>query len=320
MSRQKPISWSERKSKLKNRFLLPLAAFEWANEWAAYWLSRWAFVDVLDYVSKFAILVAVIGFFAGMSERRAEKHYLAWQVVNSAQGKGGSGGRMDALEALGADRVPLTDIDLSNADLLGIILREEALGGADLRGANLHHADLSGTYLARADLRWNPIRNRNTVLWNADLHWVTLDEACLQKTVLGCANLQYAKARNADFSDAWLGGADLRGADLRGSDLSRANLSGADLTGAVVTQAQLDSACLDDSSKLDASFVRRPSDQNCRVALSGVSALLAAGCKRPGDMVPLPFVVRIKKAIGSDSGIEELPKFRATSSDCEVHN
>jgi hypothetical protein len=182
-----------------------LAAFEWANEWAAYWLSRWAFVDVLDYVSKFAILVAVIGFFAGMSERRAEKHYLAWQMVNSAQGKGGNGGRMDALEALGADKVPLTDIDLSNADLLGTVLREEALGGADLRGANLHHADLSGTYLARADLRWNPIRDRNTVLWNAVLHWVTLDEACLQKTVLGCANLEYAKARNEDFSDAWLG-------------------------------------------------------------------------------------------------------------------
>jgi hypothetical protein len=56
-----------------------------------------------------------------------QKHYQAWQVINSAQGKGGSGGRIDALEELHRDAVPLVGVDVSDAFLQGV----------DLNGANL---------------------------------------------------------------------------------------------------------------------------------------------------------------------------------------
>jgi len=50
-----------------------------------------------------------------------QKHYQAWQVINSAQAKGGSGGRIDALEELHPTVVPRL-VDVSDAFLQGLIL------------------------------------------------------------------------------------------------------------------------------------------------------------------------------------------------------
>lgn len=63
-------------------------------------LGRWAFLDVLGHTGRFAILVAVISYIWGIEGRQKERHYQAWQVINAAQGKPGSGGRIDALKDL----------------------------------------------------------------------------------------------------------------------------------------------------------------------------------------------------------------------------
>ena len=127
-TRQRPEDWSQRKRSVECAWLLPFEIFEWLNEWCAYVLSRWAFVEVLEYASRFALVVAVVGFFLGRTERLKQKHYLAWQVINSAQAKGGSGGRFDALEDLASDGVSLAGLNLdggatqrdgSKADLVG---------------------------------------------------------------------------------------------------------------------------------------------------------------------------------------------------------
>jgi hypothetical protein len=62
-------------------------------------------------------LLAVVSYFSESKDRIKQKHYQAWQVINSAQGKGGSGGRIDALEELHADGVPLVGIDVNGAFL-----------------------------------------------------------------------------------------------------------------------------------------------------------------------------------------------------------
>ena len=54
-------------------------------------------------------------------DRIKQKHYQAWQVINSAQGKGGSSGRIDALEELHQDGVLLVGVDVSDAFLQGSI-------------------------------------------------------------------------------------------------------------------------------------------------------------------------------------------------------
>ena len=68
-----------------------------------------------------------------------QKHYQAWQVINSAQGKGGSGGRIDALEELHRDPVPLVGVDVNDAFLQGV-----ELNGANLLRANFRSADIRG--------------------------------------------------------------------------------------------------------------------------------------------------------------------------------
>ena len=41
---------------------IPLRIIEWACEWIAYILGKWAFVEILEYLGRFSILVAVVIF------------------------------------------------------------------------------------------------------------------------------------------------------------------------------------------------------------------------------------------------------------------
>src|SRR5581483_10802597 len=103
--RPRPAPWPLRRSHLRRRWLLPLVAFDWAWEWVAFVLSRWSFLEVLEYLGSFSVLVAVVFYFSESNDRIMQRHYQAWQVINTAQGKGGSGGRIEALQELNADRL-----------------------------------------------------------------------------------------------------------------------------------------------------------------------------------------------------------------------
>ena len=138
----------------------------------------WAFAIsvVADLIKIAEVLVVLWGarqLWLGRGERKAAEaaaaelarkaaNYQAWQVVNTAQGKGGSGGRVDALQDLARNGVSLAGVRLDDAWLEGIrldgaslpraSLRHAMLQGASLRGANLQGADLSGADLTGADL------------------------------------------------------------------------------------------------------------------------------------------------------------------------
>src|SRR5579862_4772832 len=101
--RQKPLTWKEHKAQVKTRWAIPFHAAEWTFEWTAYGLSRWAFLEVLEYMGIFSVLIALVFYFAVSGDRKKQKHYQAWQVINTAQGKGGSGGRIEALHELKSD-------------------------------------------------------------------------------------------------------------------------------------------------------------------------------------------------------------------------
>src|ERR1700741_4710735 len=76
-----------------------------------------------------------IFYFSESGNRIKQKHYQAWQVINTAQGKGGSGGRIEALEELNADGVPLVGVDVSSAFLQGLTLERANLLRADFSSA-----------------------------------------------------------------------------------------------------------------------------------------------------------------------------------------
>ena len=158
-NRHKPANWREHLHNAPARWALPFHALEWVFQWTAYFLSRWALLEVLEYLGSLSVLVAVIFYYAESGDRRKQKHYQAWQVINTAQGKGGSGGRIEALTELNEDRVPLVGVDVSGAFLMGVRLikaglsrsnfetadlREAILRSSDFRFANLHSANLRG--------------------------------------------------------------------------------------------------------------------------------------------------------------------------------
>ncbi|HEV8197949.1 MAG TPA: pentapeptide repeat-containing protein [Gemmatimonadales bacterium] len=161
----------------------------------AFWLQQsWASAELL------ALLFAAYQLWARRSERRRAEaesaalalkaaNYQAWAVVNSAQGKGGSGGRIDALQDLNANAISLAGVRLDGAWLEGIVLSGARLSFASLREANLKGANLQGANLEGADLT------------GANLTGANLSEALLKEV---------------NLTGALLGAADMRGADLAG--------------------------------------------------------------------------------------------------------
>ncbi len=218
--RERPKSWREHRRHAPG-WLAPLYAVDWLCAWMAHLLSRWVFLEVLEYLGTFSILIAVIFYFAESGDRIKQKHYQAWQVINTAQSRGGSGGRIEALEELNADRVPLVGVDLSDAFLQGIVLNKAELprgnfSSADLRGSSLQSANLTQVSFDNANLRGASLRNSNLTF--AGLQDADLFGADLSGTNLEGAHLDRADLRCADFKGAkWQRIASMRAANLFGA-------------------------------------------------------------------------------------------------------
>ena len=200
--RKRPPNWSNLFIHVKRGWMVPFVVFEWVTQWVAFFLSNWSFLEVLEYLGSFSVLVAVIFYFSESGNRIKQRHYQAWQVINTAQGKGGSGGRIDALQELNADKVPLVGVDVSSAFLQGLrleranLLRSD-LSAADLRGSDLKSADFTSANLRSANFRGSDLEN--------------------------------AFFQDADMTDIDLSGSNLFGANLGDADIGEADLSNADL-------------------------------------------------------------------------------------------
>jgi uncharacterized protein YjbI with pentapeptide repeats len=196
-------------------------AVEWLCEWIAYLLSNWTFLQILDYVRGFGVIVIVVFYFYDSGNRVKQRHYQAWQVINTAQGKGGNGGRIEALEELNEDRVSLVGVDVSGAFLQGLHLEKGDLARAILNAADVRNAIVVSSDLRDADLRSANFREcdcartsfRGAMLdeadfWGADLSAVDLTEASLVNTDLRNTNLLGIK---------WKGIKTLKMADIAGA-------------------------------------------------------------------------------------------------------
>ena len=175
---------------------------DWAWEWVAHFLSHWAFLEALEYLSSFGVLVAVIFYFAESGERTRQRHLQMWQVMNTAQGKGGSGGRIEALQELNEDHVALVGVDVSGAFLRGVKLRK-----AELLRANFSAADA-----------------RDSVFTGADFSFAEMQSGNFRN-----GNFEQALLRDVDAADGDFSGANFAGADFSGADFSNADLRYTDL-------------------------------------------------------------------------------------------
>jgi hypothetical protein len=204
--REKPAGWKEwRSMRVHHRWAMPFAVVDYGLEWAAYALSNWTFLEVLDYLGRLGVLVAVIFYFAGSRDRLKLRHYQAWQVVDLAEGKGGNGGRIEALEELNRDGVSLVGVNLASAFLMGVRLPKAKLARANFEAADARIADLTGANVSDASLR------------GANFRGARLEGASFVGSVLNDADFTGAELKNADLTGASLENADLRDADWQGA-------------------------------------------------------------------------------------------------------
>jgi pentapeptide repeat protein len=198
----------------------PFWLLEWSFEWLSYGLSRWAFLEVLEYLGSFGVLVAVIFYFSESGDRLKQKHYQAWQVINTAQGKGGNGGRVEALEELNSDGISLIGVDVAGAFLQGIRLQKARLARANFASVDARNSDFRGTDFSNANLESGNFRDSD------------LSETDLSGGQLKDADLSGTRMAAADLSGATLDDADLHNADLQGirwrqiRSIRKANLFG----------------------------------------------------------------------------------------------
>ena len=218
LRQRRPEPWSEFTKGLKHKWAEPFLAIEWLLQWCAYLLSNWTFLHVVDYLRSFGIIVAVAFYFSESGDRLKQKHYQAWQVINTAQGKGGNGGRMDALQELNEDRVPLVGVDVSGAFLQGLHLEKANLARANLSAADVRSAVLPAIDFSDANLRSANFRDSNCR--GASFRGATLDDA----------DFSAADLSNTDLDGATLVNTDLHHADVRGIDWRHiANIKGANI-------------------------------------------------------------------------------------------
>lgn len=167
------------------------------------WKAKFWLLEVLGWFAAVVVIpVGVVSWILEAGDRTKERHYRAWELINSARGSTGDGGRRDALQDLVEDNVSLTAAPLADAYLVGVQLPGAILTKADMSRADLTDADLSGGRLM---------------------------DAKLIKADLTTANLSGAKLWEADMSGAVLYGTNLTNTDLRGADLTSAMLSGTDV-------------------------------------------------------------------------------------------
>jgi Pentapeptide repeats (8 copies) len=217
---ERPKTWHDRKADVRRRWALAFIFIDWSFEWAAFFLSNWKFLEMLEYVGSLSVLVAVLFYFSESGDRAKQKHYQAWQVINTAQGKGGSGGRIEALQELNADHVALVGVDVSGAFLQGIRLSGAKLlrsnfSATDSRGGDFRYADFTDANLSSANFR-------ESTFYKASLQGAQLNDADLFGADLTEANLARANLANADLRDAnlsnihWREIANLKMANING--------------------------------------------------------------------------------------------------------
>ena len=165
---------------------------------AMQWLALLA--NAVNVTEGLAFIFGAYQFWMGRRERNAadveaarraiiDSNYQAWQVINSAQGKGGSGGRIEGLAALLRNGVSLAGICLDDAWLEGIELPKATLTRASLQRTNFARANLAEANLEGANFH------------GADLLAANLSGASLKKANLTGVRLSAANLEGADLTD-----------------------------------------------------------------------------------------------------------------------
>jgi uncharacterized protein YjbI with pentapeptide repeats len=242
-------------------------------EWLTFWLRRWALFELLGFVAGLSVLASAVTYINSREDARKQKHYQAWQVINSAAGHRSSGGRIDALQDLVEDDVSLTSIDLSRAWLQGVRIPNANLRHAILDSTDFTHADLRSALLRQASLRGAVFDSANlskvdfsySSLEGVRFHGASLNRALFIRTG-GTAMMGFASYDSAQFSDSGFSGSNFVRSTFRGARfgsvgfshayMAQTNFEGASGGGTMFVESDLTAANFQDVDFLDVNFAR----------------------------------------------------------------
>ncbi len=209
--------------------------------------ESWLFCQIresvlLGVVEDFSILVAVWLFFLEAPERDKKAHYEAWKTIDSAHGLRNSYARLQALQDLNSDRVPLRGLTAPEADLRGINLEGADLSNAYLSGADLSNANLSNANLSHANLVETKLTNanlNNSQLTGSDISYADLIEANLQEVDFVGANIVGTNFVRANLAQAYFGDVNFNECLLTDTNLHKTKFFGVEnLTAKQIKEAK----------------------------------------------------------------------------------
>lgn len=228
-----------------------VARFSRLVDAAFFWLAR---------IATLPVLFGAVSYLLTADDRRRQLEYSAWQVINTASGKSGSGGRYEALRQLEKAGLRLSGANLTAWVDSGVQLRMARLSNARLDSATLVSGSLWGANLTGAFLRGAKLVGMD--LRHAGLEYATLDGVALFSVRLDTADLWQASLRGGfldprtTVEQADLALADLRNVTFLGSSLNRVyRMTGANVCGAQPShmfQAAIDSlgaVCIEDDGE-----------------------------------------------------------------------
>ncbi len=154
-----------------------------------YFLANFAVLNVVALLANITLILSLVGWFTGREERKEEKFFATWSIINGGQGDK-SGVVKKAVERLHKNKFTLD----------GLTLNKTYLGRAELSEANLVETDLSEADLLNTDLSEAILISAN--LSKADLRVANLSNAILDGANLSQANLNGANLFDAKFSNA----------------------------------------------------------------------------------------------------------------------
>ena len=82
--RTRPEPWSAARLRSPRKWLRPFIAIEWVWEWAAFLLSNWSFLEVLEYLGTFSVLLGVIFYFSESGDRIKQRQ-LVHRAIDAAR-------------------------------------------------------------------------------------------------------------------------------------------------------------------------------------------------------------------------------------------
>ena len=184
---------------------------------------------LLNSAETFSILLALWLFFLETPDRTQKAQYEAWQVVDAAHGLKTSYARIQALQDLNEDKIPMiglsaVEADLKNINLKGANLRNADLSGADFRGANLSNADLSNANLA--DANFSNANLANTRLSSSNLTATNFVEANLSNVDFVGAILMNTNFVRTNLERAYFGDNSFIKTNLKDANIKKTKFFG----------------------------------------------------------------------------------------------